>query len=502
MLRGTGKGSCVSCPLPSNHPGPYMTPAVMATPAAARAVLHGGFFCSFKEMNFMAIANFPAALQPVIQQGFLSRAFQDALQSRLGFRSIADQMEFPARIGQTITDTRAGLLPPATTPLNPTANTSFDNGMTPAEWSVEQYTLTINQYGNTMGLNQVTEGVGIANQFLANASRLGINARQTLDRLARNALFGGAQNGVGGYLGGNTRVTATLGSAGTDVAVDDIRGFQNILSAEGQVVSVGASAGMTVTIGAGSYTLVGVTADATNTSTAPEGISGTLTLGASVSVSNGTAGNAVVAATAPLVLRPNARATTAALATGDLLTVQSILGALAVLRDNNVPTPEGGVYHCYLDNAQLLGLFRDDDFKLLYRGQYGSDTYQTGQIFDLLGVRFIPTTEAPQQASLGAGAIHRAIICGQGALIEGDYANIGTHYAPLLDGGELTDVEGVCMITRPALDRLAQIIAQSWSWIGGFALPTDLTANTTVIPTATNSYLKRGVVIESLGAGA
>ncbi|GBQ57786.1 DUF4043 domain-containing protein [Komagataeibacter swingsii] len=450
----------------------------------------------------MAIANFPASLQPVIQQGFLSRAFQDALQSRLGFRSIADQMEFPARIGQTITDTRAGLLPPATTPLNPTANTSFDNGMTPAEWSVEQYTLTINQYGNTMDLNQVTEGVGIANQFLANASRLGINARQTLDRLARNALFGGAQNGVGGYLGGNTRVTTTLGAAGSTVAVDDIRGFQAILSDEGQVVSVGASAGMTVIVGAGSYTLVGTTADATNTSTAPDGVSGTLTFSASVKVTDGTAGNAVIAATAPLVLRPNARATTAALAAGDLLSVQSILGALATLRDNNVPTPDGGVYHCYLDNAQLLGLFRDEDFKLLYRGQYGSDTYQNGQIFDLLGVRFIPTTEAPQQASLGAGNIHRAIICGQGALIEGDYANIGTHYAPLLDGGELTDVDGVCMITRPALDRLAQIIAQSWSWIGGFALPTDLTADTSVIPTATNSYLKRGVVIESLGAGA
>ncbi|MCE2563652.1 DUF4043 domain-containing protein [Komagataeibacter sp. FNDCF1] len=450
----------------------------------------------------MAIANFPAALQPVIQQGFLSRAFQDALQSRLGFRSIADQMEFPARIGQTITDTRAGLLPPATTPLNPTANTSFDNGMTPAQWSVEQYTLTINQYGNTMDLNQVTEGVGIANQFLANASRLGINARQTLDRLARNALFGGAQNGVGGYLGGNTRVTTTLGAAGSVVAVDDIRGFQNILSDEGQVISVGTSNGMTVTIGAGSYTLVGTTPDATNISTAPDGVSGTLTLSGNVSVPDGTAGNAVVAATAPLVLRPASRATTAALVSGDLLTVQTILSALATLRDNNVPTPDGGVYHCYLDNAQLLGLFRDADFKLLYRGQYGSDTYQTGQIFDLLGVRFIPTTEAPQQASLGAGAIHRAIICGQGALIEGDYANIGTHYAPLLDGGELTDVEGVCMITRPALDRLAQIIAQSWSWIGGFALPTDLTANTTVIPTATNSYLKRGVVIESLGAGA
>lgn len=450
----------------------------------------------------MSIANFPASLQPVIQQGFLSRAFQDALQSKLGFRSIADRMDFPARIGQTITDTRAGLLVPATTPLNPTANTNFDNGMSPDEWAVEQYTLSINQYGNTMDLNQVTEGVGVANQFLANASRLGINARQTLDRLARNALYGGAQNGVGGYLGGNTRVTTTLGAPGTTISVDDIRGFQNVLSSEGQVIAVGATSGMTVTVGAGSYTLVMVAADTVNKSTAPNGISGTLTFSGNVSVTDGTEGMAVVAATAPLVLRPNGRATTAALAAGDMLTIQNVLGALAALRDNNVPTMPEGVYHCYLDNNQLLGLFRDDDFKLLYRGQYGSDTYQTGQVFDLLGVRFIPTTEAPQQKALtgGPGNIHRAIICGQGALIEGDYANMGEHYAGLLDGGELTHVDDVVMVTRPALDRLAQVIAQSWAWIGGFALPTDLTANTSIIPTATNSYLKRGVVIESLGA--
>ncbi|PYD63553.1 DUF4043 domain-containing protein [Gluconacetobacter entanii] len=462
----------------------------------------------------MAIANFPASLQPIIQQGYLSRAFQDALESRLGFRSIADRMDFPARIGQTITDTRAGLLPPATTPLNPSSNTNFDNGMSPVEWSVEQYTLTIDQYGNTMDLNQVTEGVGIANQFLANAARLGINARQTLDRLARNALFGGAENGVGGYLGGNTRVTTTLGAAGTTITVDDIRGFQNVISSEGQVIPVSTTSGMTVTVGANAYTLTGVAADATNTSTAPQGISGTLTFSGNVAVADGTEGMAVVAATAPLVLRPNGRATTLALlangmkdangnvVTGDYLTIQAMLAALSALRDNNVPTLEGGVYHCYLDNAQLLGLFRDPDFKLLYRGQYGSDTYQTGQIFDLLGIRFIPTTEAPQQASLGAGAIHRAVICGQGALIEGDYENMGNHYTADLNGGELTDVDGVCMVTRPALDRLGQIIAQSWSWIGGFALPTDITADTTIIPTATNSYLKRGVVIESLGASA
>ena len=59
-------------------------------------------------------------------------------------------------------------------------------------------------------------------------------------------------------------------------------------------------------------------------------------------------------------------------------------------------------------------------------------------------------------------------------------------------------VDNVVMVTREPLDRLKQIIAQSWYWIGGYALPTDATASTAIIPTATNSYLKRGVVIESL----
>ena len=119
-------------------------------------------------------------------------------------------------------------------------------------------------------------------------------------------------------------------------------------------------------------------------------------------------------------------------------------------------------------------------------------------MIDLLGVRFVPTTEAPQQASLGAGMIHRAIVCGQGAMIEGDFANVGNMDIPDAEQSLLEIVDGVCMVTREPLDRLKQVIAQSWYWIGGFALPTDLTANTSIIPSATNSYLKRAVVIESL----
>ena len=437
----------------------------------------------------MGIQNFPAALQPIIQQDFLKREFQKGLKSRLGFRAIADREPFPNKIGETITKTRHGLKAPVTTPLDPATNSNLDNGLTASGWTVEQYTLSINMYGDTIDLNTVTQGVGIAKQFLVNANVNGVQAAQSLDRLARNAVYGA-------YLGGNTRVVTTLGAPGTTVAVDDIRGFQYVMS-NGVMVPVSVSHTLTVTIGSGSYTCSGATADLVNVSTAPNGVSGTLTLTGNVSVANGTAGNKVTAATAPSVIYSGtSNYSTADIGSTDYLKMQDVNKAVSLLRSNNVPTV-GGMYNCYLDDAQLLGLFRDDDFKLLYRGAYASEVYQSGQIIELMGIRFIPTNEAPQQSLSGVG-IHRAIVCGQGALVEGDYADMGyTEAIPGDEKGLIEMVDDICMVTREPLDRLKQIIAQSWYWIGGYAVPTDVTANTNIIPTATNSYFKRGVVIES-----
>lgn len=436
----------------------------------------------------MGIQNFPAALQPMIQLGFLERAFQDGLRSRLGFRQIADRENFSIGIGETLTKTRTGLKAPVTTPLTAASNTNLDNGLTPSGWTIEQYTMALNMYGDTQDLNMVTSKVAIASQFLKNAQVNGVQAMQSLDRLARNALYGA-------YLGGNTRVTATLGAPATTISVDDIRGFQYVL-VNGVMVAVSGTNTLTVTVGSNPYTLTAATADATNVSTAPNGISGTLTFSGNVTVADGTANNAVTAATAPSIHRPNDRTTTKALTTSDTLLMQTVLAAVADLRSNNVPTVDG-LYNCYLDDKQLLGLFKDADFKTLYRGAYGSTEYKNGQVIELLGARFVPTNEAPQQATLGAGAIHRAIVCGQGALIEGNYDANGYSDVDNPDSLKVM-VDDVCMVTREPLDRLQQIIAQSWYWIGGYAVPTDATANTNVIPTASNSYFKRGVVLESV----
>ena len=111
----------------------------------------------------MSLNNLPSSLQSVIQQGYLERRFRQALRAKLGFRAIADREPFAAGIGESITKTRTGLLPAITTPLSPAANSDFTSGLTPQNYGVEQYTLSVNQYAANQQLNVVTSRVAIAN---------------------------------------------------------------------------------------------------------------------------------------------------------------------------------------------------------------------------------------------------------------------------------------------------------------------------------------------------
>jgi hypothetical protein len=440
----------------------------------------------------MGIQNFPVSLQPIIQQGFLEREFQAALQSRLGYRAVADREEFAVGIGETLTKTRAGLKPAVTVPLAAATNTNLDNGLVPQSFSVEQYTITINHYAATTDLNMVTSRVGIASQFLLNAAINGEQAARSLDELARNALFGP-------YFGGNTRVRATLASAGSTVEVDDVRGFQTVF-VNGVQAPVSGANPLTVTVGGDVYEVVGVAVDATNVSTAPGGVSGVLSFGSAVSVSDGTAGNTVQAANASVIVRPSARSNTSALTAADSLTMGCLLDAVAALRMNAVPEIDG-VYNCYLDPASARQLFADPDFKQLFQGATSANqVFRQGMVNDFLGLRFIPTTEAfvqghPTQPGL---MVRRPIVCGQGALIEGDYAGLAADDVAPRDA-VVQVVDGVAMVTREPIDRLQQIIAQSWYWIGGFCAPSDTTTNPSTVPTATNAAFKRAVMVEHVG---
>ena len=440
----------------------------------------------------MGIQNFPAILQPILQQGFLEREFQQSMESRLGYRACADRQDFAVGIGETLTKTRAGLKPSVTTPMSPMLNTNLDNGLVPTGWGVEQYTITLNHYAATTDLNVVTSRVGIASQFLQNAAVNGEQAARSLDELARNALFAP-------YFGGNTRVRIALGSAGPVVAVDDLRGVTSAF-VNGVQASVGATTTLTVTIGAGVYVVVGTTMDGVNGSTAPGGVSGTLTLSTNVSVGDGALGSPVQAANASVVLRPNGRATTAALQAGDTLGMASLLDAVSKLRMNAVPEIDGA-YNCYLDPVSARQLFADQDFQRLFIGATSANqVFRRGMVNDFLGLRFVPTTEAYVQPhpSIAGAVVRRPIVVGQGALIEGDFAGMeASDVAP--PDSIVSMVDGIAMVTREPIDRLQQIIAQSWYWIGGFCAPSDTLTNPSVVPTATNAAFKRAAIIEHVG---
>ena len=442
----------------------------------------------------MPIQNFPAALQPIIQQNFLEREFQEGIQSMLSYRSIARREAFPNKIGETVTKTRPGLKAPVTTPITAASNTNLDNGLTPSTWTVEQYTLSIAMYGDTIDLNMVTNRVGIVEQFLQNAKANGIQSIQSLDRLARAALFNA-------YMGGNTRVRVTLGAPALTISVDDVRGFQQVF-VNGVMVAVSATNTMQVTVGSNVYTLTGVAVDGGNVSTAPGGISGTLTFSGNVTVADGTLNNTVTAynsgaGTAPFILRPNGRGNTSAIVGTDLLTMGSILDGVAYLRANGVPAKDG-LYNLYVDPVSGRQLFADPDFKLLYQGATGENpVFRAGRVTEIGDTRIIPTTEAYIQ-TLGVVKIRRPILVGDEALVEGDFEGMAAE--DIAGNNAIIDmVDDIVHVTREPLDRLQQIIAQSWYWIGGFTAPTDQTVNTNIVPTASASYYKRAVVFEHAG---
>lgn len=457
----------------------------------------------------MAIANFPANLEDIIQLGYLEKEFKDALEPVLGYRDASTLEPFMVQVGESTTKTRASLMPfsSSLTPINPSTNTPLDNGLTsPSFWNVEQYVLPLNQYANrTPDLNIIADKVAIQSQFMKNAKNLGVQASTTLDVLVRNQL-------LNAYMGGNTIVTATLGAPAPVIAVDDIRGFQYSfptgfpgpsLAATPQPTS--ASATQTVVVGSNTYTLVLATADVVNVSAAASvgGISGTLTFSTNVSVADGTLGNAVISTVGSYVVRPNGRASTYDLTPTDVFTMADIQAAVAYLEANNVPKIDG-YYNCYISPQSKQEIFNDPNFLLLFRGtMFKSDEYRNLTLVEGLGVRFIQVNTAPTQNNFTNSAsqiinVQRPFICGEDVVIEGDFMGMDSYLqqANESDIGHVVESKNVYMITRMPLDRQLTFISQSWMFVGGWAVPTDFLTNSSTIPTASGTYYKRGVIIE------
>ncbi|MCW2899706.1 MAG: hypothetical protein JWO67_1971 [Streptosporangiaceae bacterium] len=409
----------------------------------------------------------PAQIRAMLQNGILDRVFRDALVPNFLFPQIADSEPWQGGLGDTKTFTRKGLLTPATTPVT-------GSDPSPSSYSIEQWSVIMDQFAGSMDTNMLMSALALANKFLADMATLGIQAGQSINQVARNKLYKA-------YAGGRTWCT-TAGTSDTSILVQSTNGFETVL-VNGVPTPVSGANPLNVTIAGTANTVVGV-----NTST------GALTLG---TARTDTAGDYVLAANAPVTIRPTGNSAFD-LTSSNTATFAQFRAGVARLRKMNVPTLPGGYYAAHIDPDTEAQLFSDADFKQALQGRVDSPIYRDLSIGRFGGIDWVRNIEAPTVLGGSAGSlvVHRPIILGDGALMSAPLEGQGS----LLSGTGVEDVPeirsvnaapgvDVEVIVRPPQDRLQQVLATTWSWVGDYGVPSDS-------GTGDAALFKRGVVLE------
>ena len=451
-------------------------------------------------------SNVPAAVANAIQQGFLKEEFERALKGRRAYALCASPEPVRCRKGNTLTLTRESGLAPKTAPISQSGKSSnLDNGLSSDVFSIEQYTLTMNEYAATADLNLLDDEVVIANQAFTYARAQGEQAMSTLEGLARSALLNAG-------MAGNTRIINNSGGglgndgapATTHCQVDDIRGFQYVLVSGVKTpvsgtntlsVSEIANGGSGVTQ---TLTVTGVAVDTTNVSSALAvgGISGVLTFN---SATLPVAGDIMIAANSSTMIRPNGRLATHLLTAQDVFTTGAAFDMSVCLDNNGVPR-FGDDYLCFVSPTSHRQLFADPSFERAYQGQYDADTMRKGVLTSHQGITYVKTNFALRQAA-GSGVtvnVERPIMVGKDVLIRGDFEGLEQFVARkgTSEVHQMELIDGVIFNIRDALDRAGQFVAMTWDTVIDFQVPTDLGTTNLIIPTATNALFKRIVVAE------
>lgn len=416
----------------------------------------------------------PAAIRAIMQNGLLWKAFEDALLPEFLYPRIADKRPWAGGLGDTTTFTRAGLLLPQTTPLN---------GADPAvsTYSIEQYSATMNQYGNAMDTSMVQSAMALASKFAEDVQKMGINAGQSVNQIARNKLYAA-------YAGGRTFATVANGAANVTLNVNDTTGFGTVL-VNGVPTAVSGGNPLSITLAGVANTVVAVSA-----ASGP----GTLTLGTAATCA---VNDAVVSANAPVSFRPNARATNANLIAGDIANMALFRSAVARLRTMNVDTVDGN-YVAHIDPTTEAQLFADADFKQAYQGRGDSAVFGNMSLGVFAGIDWVRNNEAPL-ATVGANTVHRPLVLGAGSLISAPFENMenmlaetGVQDVPNIKLIGPAESVQVAAIVRPPQDRLQQVVGSAWSFIGDFCVPSDLTTGGQ--PGNDAALYKRAVLVEHL----
>jgi len=440
----------------------------------------------------VSIGGLNPAIAAILQDNTLQKVFHDAAFPALLYRMDAMPELWEAHEGETKVMTRTGLLPVDVTPLNPNTDPN------PEQYAIEQWVATAHQYGKAIDTHMPSSRAALASKLLRDVKTLGMNAGQTLNRLPRNALFQA-------YLSGNTVTTAAAAIGLTQFNVASLNGFTDRL-VNGVVTAVSAANPIAVTFGGGEPTRDVIAAVPANP-LEPLG-PGTLTISAALTVGLA-AREAVLADDGAVIFRVGGGNSVDAIGAADILTLDDIISAVALLRNSNIPNHTDGFFHHHLSPLAEAQLFQDNHWQRLHDSLPESVAYRQFAIGEKVGCRHYRNSESPDTTNTGTLVasgpnfaqcspqiggevrndanirIGRTIITGQASMYEcyipeSDYiteagvtGKIGNF--SVTNNGVTVETDRIRYTMRAPLDRLQQVVGHAWSWSGDFAIPSDHT---------------------------
>lgn len=461
------------------------------------------------------VLNVPAPLADLQQKGLLERAFHDALFPTLKFRQEAQFEKWEQHMGTEIVMTRPGLLKPKTKPQKP--------GTDPVPQNVpyEQWVAVIQQWADAIDTHTPTSATASQDLFLGNIAKLGMQAGQSIDRVARNALFKA-------YLSGQTvlRVAATAGQ--TQLQVSSLNGFLDVVLPEksARPTPVNAVFALPGFVGTGATKeTISVVAAQPLSADDPDG-PGTLFLAAALA-NNQPIRSVVKSTYAPRIVRPSGGDSVDAIGAGDTMTLQQVINAVGFLRTANVQPHDDGFYHAHIAPMSNTQLFADPVYQRLNQSLPEGMAYKEGFLGTIHGVAFFMNNECPNDTNsgdltvtttisskdalyasdLGAEVVNgsgvkigRTILTGKGVMYEkgldeeaylteaGINGKTGTF--DVTNNSVQIPTERIRLIIRAPQDRLQQFVSCAWTITTSFTPPSDQTA-----PSGPERF-KRALVLE------
>ena len=442
-------------------------------------------------------------VRALVQENLLERAFHDSLFPRLLFRGEAAPVQHPGQAGDTIVYTSQGLIKPKLRPLVPGVDP------VPSTYQSEQWIGQLQQYGDTVDVHMPTSGAAAASLFLRKAQQLGMSGGMSLNRASRNALYNAAEAGW-------TVADGAQGPAAT-IRVKRLNGFTRARRPDlalGSAVGYAPVSGNNTlairiwdTTGAAAWVSRQVstyTPDTVGDETGP----GTITItGGTVTVTDRAA---IQALDRTSHVQVGGGESTDAIGAGDHVKLADIRSAVTRFWDQNVPENADGFFHLHLDPTQHGQVFSDSEWNRLFTAT-GVDSvqYRNFALGQVLGCAVFRNSECPKTDTVDPGdgvtfsqddpfagelysnglatgpRVHRSLLVAQGAMLE-HYSDLGALLTEAGIAGKIAEpritnngievfTDRVQLIIRQPLDRLAQMLAVTWNFIGTFVVRTDNT---------------------------